>query len=125
MITNILERIDQCLRFLAKHGGNHQGKTSCAFHPIRLLDFFYHQYYWKESSDLSFLHRKSHQGNAATETPTFWLLVVCFVSHPVRLKDSLTSNKTGKEHLISFNFFQVDNHKQKVAFQTTVCFGDN
>ena len=40
----------------------------------------------------------------APETIKCWLGVACCVSHPIRLKDSLISNKTGKNQLISLIF---------------------
>ena len=65
---------------------------------------FDHQYLLKKSSDLIFLHRDSHQGNVAPEITTFWLGLVCCMSHPVRLKDSLIGNKARKNQFISLSF---------------------
>ena len=45
--------------------------------------------------------------------------MLCCVSHQIRLKDSLISNKTGKNQLISLIFLHGDNHHGKVAFKIT------
>ena len=47
-----------------------------------------------------FLHAESYQRNVTPKTTSFWLLVVCCVSHLIRLRDSLVSHKTAKNKLI-------------------------
>ena len=41
------------------------------------------------------------------------------MSHSIRFKDSLTSNKTVKNRLKSLFFLHGDNHQGKVAFKAT------
>ena len=89
------------------HGDNHQRKDALQDYLFGWLwpvvpfipsggIIFDHQYQWKESSDPNFLHAESYQGKATPETFTFWLVVACCVSHPIRLKESLNSQKSGK-----------------------------
>ena len=66
-----------------------------------------------------FLHGDSHQRKVLPKTTIFCLGVVCCVSHPIRLKDSLISNETEKNQ----TFLNGCNDQAKVAFKTTTCFG--
>ena len=86
--------------------------ASFAFDSIRFQDLLMTNI-WKESGHVSYLHGDSLQGKLALEIITFWLAVGCYVSHPIRLKDSLVSNKTGKNQL------HEDNRRRKVAFKIT------
>ena len=85
----------------------------------QIVGFFDNQYLWKESSDLSFFLHGNHQLKVGPETTIFWLVVACCISDQIRLKDSLISNKTEKNQLISLFFLHGDNHQGKVAFSTT------
>ena len=66
-----------------------------------------------------FLHGENLQGKVAPENTTFWLVVTYCVSHLIRLKDSLISNKKWKEPIDIFRLLHRDNHQGKVAFNTT------
>ena len=77
-----------------------------------------YEYLWKESNDLSFsVWRQSSKKDKMWDCH-FLLFVVC-VCDPIRLKDSLISNKTWKDQLITLNFLRGNNHQGKVAFKTT------
>ena len=54
--------------------------------------------------DIVFLHLKSHQGNITPLRLTFGLIVTCCVFDTIRLKDTVISNKTRKNQLISLIF---------------------
>ena len=54
--------------------------------------------------NIAFLHVKSHQGNITPLGLTFGLVVACCVFDTIRLKDTLISNKTRKNQLISLIF---------------------
>ena len=49
--------------------------TVCAFRTIILQDSFYHQHFWKESSEiLDILCRDNHKYKVASEITTFVLV---------------------------------------------------
>ena len=62
-----------------------------------------------------FLHGDSRQGKVASEATTVGLFCL---SDPVRLKDSVISNKTGKNQC-TFNLLHGDDHQGKVELKTT------
>ena len=80
----------------------------CAFEPIRLQGSLIINICGKNQVIFVFvfvfccccffLRADSHQKKVAPETTIFWLVVVCCVSYPTRLKVSLIRNKTGKNH---------------------------
>ena len=75
--------------------------ASCASGPVRLQDSLIIVFLEGIDWPLSFLDGDNLQGKVACETTSFWLVVAWCVSHPIRLKDSWISNKTGKRELLS------------------------
>ena len=67
------------------------------------------------------------QWKVAPETTNFWLIVTCCVSHPVRLGDSLISNKTGRTNssLISYMEIIVKGRLPLLVGCGQVCLGAN
>ena len=58
---------------------------------------------------LIFLLGKSYQGKFTGETTTFWLVVTCCVSYPIRYRGFFDQQKNLKE--------LIDNHQKKVVLK--------
>ena len=64
--------------------------------------FFYHQYPWKESSDiLVFFHGIGPQAKGTSEKVVVWPDIARFVFHAIRLHDFLIINILGENQLMS------------------------
>ena len=70
--------------------------------------------------NIAFLHVKSHQGNITPLGLTFGLVVACCVFDTIRLKDTLISNKTRKNQLISLIFDMETINKVKQHLRLTL-----
>ena len=65
--------------------------------------------------------KKMLQIISAQETIKCWLVVTCWVSHLIRLKDSLISKKTGRNQL--FNFLHWKNYQGKATLRLPFLVG--
>ena len=64
--------------------------------------FYYHQYLWKQSSDILVIcHGVGLQAYAASETVVVWSHVARFAIHVITLHDSLIINILGENQLTS------------------------